>query len=274
MTWTDAKIQRQIAHFDAIAGTYHDARQHPNHLLLKELIWACALSRSEALGGLCRDRNGTIEVLEPMCGFADGKAILEAHAPAVADYHGFDFSERVIAILRNDMPDADIWQQDVTRFVPQPGSYDVVILLGGLHHVPDAAAAVVGRLAAALRPNGLFINFEPTSGNPVFGSIRRRIYQRNALFDEVTERDFPVAELMRMFTDAGLRLVDVLYPGLLAYVLYYNPDAFPLLNRGGTGLVKAAYTIDRLFQRTPVGRALSFATLSIWQQSGDPVSQP
>lgn len=269
MDLTDTqKIDRQVAHFDTIAATYRDARQHPNHLLLKALIWASALSGNQALRGLCQDRNGRIDVLEPMCGFADGRQILRHHTPAVLDYHGFDFSQRVIAMLRNDMPDADIWQQDVTKFTPQPASQDIVILLGGLHHVPDAAAAVVRRLAGALRPKGLFINFEPTSGNPLFSLVRQRIYQRNALFDEVTEHDFPVAELMRMFSDAGLRLVDALHPGLLAYVLYYNPDAFPLLNRGGAGMVRASYAVDRLFQRTPIGRALSFATLSIWQQPG------
>ena len=267
MQWTDAqKIERQVQHFDSIAGAYHDARQHSNHLLLKALIWECALAHNPVLRTLCSDRGGVLDVLEPMCGFADGQQILASHAPATLRYQGFDFSPRVVAKLREDQPALDIWQQDVTRFEPETASVDIVILIGGLHHVPDAAAAVVARLATALRPCGLFISAEPTSGNPVFRLVRQRIYERNALFDAVTERDFPVAELTGMFTDAGLRPIDALYPGLLAYVLYYNPDAFPLLNKGGAGMVKAAYAVDRLFQRTLLGRALSFATVSIWQR--------
>jgi hypothetical protein len=127
---------------------------------------------------------------------------------------------------------------------------------------------VVRNLAPGLRPGGLFINLEPTHGNPVTKAVRDRIYRRNALFDERTERAFGVGELYAMFRGAGLELVEAQHPGLLSYVLYYNPDAFPNLNLGGERCVRAAFALDRPFLRTFVGRRLSFATLTLWRKPG------
>jgi SAM-dependent methyltransferase len=140
------------------------------------------------------------------------------------------------------------------------------MLLGGLHHVPDAAPKVVRRLARALKANGILISFEPTFGNPLTRKVRERIYARNSLFDATTERSFAVEELLRMFDEAGLEPVDILFPGLLSYVLYYNPDAFPRLNVGGPRMVRLTFALDRLLFRSTLGRWLSFATLSIWRR--------
>jgi hypothetical protein len=76
-----------------------------------------------------------------------------------------------------------------------------------------------------------------------------------------------VSGLIDIFEKPGLKLRKILYPGLLSYVLYYNPDAFPFLNIGGRNLVDATYALDKLFYKNVVGRTLSFATLSIWTKS-------
>ena len=179
----------------------------------------------------------------------------------------------VVDALRLSHPDIAVTRQDVTRFEVD-AEYDVVVLLGGLHHVPHEASRVVGRLARALKPGGYFISLEPTDGNPVFTSLRRWIYRRNRLFDEETERSFGLSEYYGMFKQAGLYHIDSFQPGLLAYVLYYNPDAFPWLNIGGPGLVRAIWALERPFRRSAIGRALSFATLGLWQRPMLPTSGP
>jgi hypothetical protein len=121
-------------------------------------------------------------------------------------------------------------------------------------------------LTSALRRGGYFINLEPTNGNSIARMVRERIYERNSLFDEKTERAFDVDTLFSFFQNAGLSLSKVMYPGLLSYVLYYNPDAFPSLNLGGERCVRAAFAADRLFFRTALGRILSFATLTAWRK--------
>jgi SAM-dependent methyltransferase len=255
------KIRVQVEHFDSIAARYYAARRHPNHVLLKDLLWEHVLRRTPLWSG-----RRPIEVLEPMCGYADGKFILERHLGRQVRYTGFDYSGSVVDRLRALHPGLDVRRADVTTFEPTPSGYDVIMLLGGLHHVPDAAPKVVRRLARALKANGILISFEPTFGNPLTRKVRERIYARNSLFDATTERSFAVEELLRMFDEAGLEPVDILFPGLLSYVLYYNPDAFPRLNVGGPRMVRLTFALDRLLFRSTLGRWLSFATLSIWRR--------
>ncbi len=258
---TDDPIERQRRHFDGIAHRYGEARQHPNHTVLKSLIWA------KALEGTLEGFEGPLKVLEPMCGFADGYTILESHTDREIRYSGFDYSSEVIEAMRSSRPDLDLEVADVSQYRTDE-TFDVIILLGGLHHVPHVARQVVGSLSRCLKPGGLFINFEPTHGNSIFRWCREFIYSRNELFDEETERAFSVSELTDMFLAAGLEHEKTIWPGLLTYVLYYNPDAFPLLNKGPTGLVEALWKVERPLVSTELAKRLSFATLTIWKAPG------
>ncbi len=253
------KTERQREHFNSIAERYREARSGHNHLLLKSLIW------SELLASRTELQQGPLSVLEAMCGYADGEQILATHLGVDICYSGFDYSDEVVTTLQSQRPELNVWQQDVGTYQAE-SEYDLVIIIGGLHHVPHAATDVVVGLARALKPGGWFVNFEPTSGNPLFTGIRQAIYKQNPLFDEETERAFAVGEYLDMFKAAKLEPVDVFYPGLLAYVLYYNPDAFPWLNFGGEKMVKSAFALDRLWYRNRIGRALSFATLGLWRK--------
>lgn len=250
-------VERQREHFNSIAGTYFSARLNANHRELKRLIWSEFLRDKQQL------KIPSLSVLDAMCGYADAKAILSEHLGGDIAYSGFDYSDEVIAGLRRDSPGLDVWQGDATEFHPSR-SYDLVVLIGGLHHVHNAAARTLANLAAAVRAGGHFLSFEPTHGNRVFGAVRNAIYRRNALFDAATERGFSVNKLFAMFEDAGLVKVDVLYPGLLSYILYYNPDAFPKLNVGGPRAVARLFAAERPFMRSAGARVLSFATLSLW----------
>lgn len=250
--------EKQREHFNQVAEQYRVARSNPNHLALKKLLWDYALSSIQLPCG----QNSS--VLEAMCGFADGYEILSSRYGDV-DYSGFDYSEHIVAYLRDNRPGLDIHHQDVTTY-DADRQYDIVILLGGLHHVPDYSEHVVASLAASLKSGGLFINFEPTHGNPLFRLVRERIYKRNTLFDEDSERAFGVRQLKELFMQAGLKEEKIIYPGLLSYVLFYNPDAFPALNIGSAKLVSLLWSVEQPFMKTLVAKALSFATLSIWRK--------
>lgn len=251
-------VERQKRHFENISGHYLRSRQHANHLLFKELLWR------HFLRGLPLS-TGKVKVLEPMCGYAEGKKILERYASLALDYTGFDYSENLVKHVRAADPGLNVFVQDVTTFVPAE-KYDLVILLGGLHHVPRHAAAVVRRMRESLVDNGYFINFEPTHNNLVLRKVRETIYRRNRLFDAETEEAFELDELNAIFAGNRFRLVRQCYPGLLAYVLYYNPDAFPRLNLGGPGTVSRIFDLEKGFYSNFFGRKFSFATLSIWQK--------
>ena len=227
---------------------------------LKHLMW------STILRDLRRHFNTPLNVLEPECGMGDGRRIVVQHLTSNINYSGFDYSDKMVQMLKENEPDLNVWQADATKFEPERNAYDIVILIGGLHHIPSFAAHVVGALGRSLKGGGLFINYEPTYGNSLSRWVRENIYKSNSLFDPTTERSFAVDELFKMFGDAGLKPLKVRYPGLLSYVLYYNPDAFPALNVGGRWLVDATFALDRLLYANAVGRFLSFATLSIWER--------
>lgn len=256
-------VEQQREHFSGISEKYVLARKHPNHLLLKDLIWREFLRRNVCIASEVR------HVLEPMCGMAEGYSILNAHLTTHFDYLGFDYSERMVNLARHYKPDLNIERNDVTTYQARANSFDLIILVGGLHHVYSRAQDVLINLRNSLRPGGFFLSFEPTHNNWLARRIRQRIYESNDLFDADTEHGFEYRDLDLYFKNAGYVKVDEVYPGLLAYILYYNPDAFPALNVGGQFLVKGLFGLDRLFWSGRIGRKLTFATMSIWKRSDD-----
>ncbi len=80
---------------------------------------------------------------------------------------------------------------------------------------------------------------------------------------KTTEEAFNLPDLNRFYEASGFKLADQIYPGLLAYIMYYNPDAFPGLNIGPESLVKMMFALEKYFYSNWIGGKLSFATLSL-----------
>lgn len=257
---TGNAIERQKKHFDSITDAYVEGRQNKNHIAIKKLIW------EEVVKGVDLQLPERFKVLEPMCGTGEGLDMISSCINDNFDYAGFDYSQEIVTKAKAAKPDANIWWADATSVDLPQDFYDIAIILGGLHHVPFHVSEVMTRVANSLKPNGYFINFEPTSGNPLFNLVREGIYRKNRIFDEQTERGFTVDELNTYCQDSGLSPVKTIYPGLAAYVMYYNPYAFPLLNIGSTKTVERIFALDRLFVNNNIGRFFSFATFSIWKR--------
>ncbi|WP_062053041.1 class I SAM-dependent methyltransferase [Aquimarina longa] len=250
-------IEQQREHFENISEKYYNARKSTNHLYLKELMWSFFFKNKSQL------KNKKLSVLEPMCGYSEGKSILERNIGVLGSYEGFDYSSVLIEKVKQTNENLNVYVQDVSTFKSEK-KFDIIIIIGGLHHVPSMCDAVVKNLKNNLSPDGAFIVLEPTHNNIIFRKIRERIYNKNTLFDQETEKAFRLKELNDLFLDNGYNLVDQMYPGLLSYILFYNPDAFPFLNIGGKGLVKLFFKIDSFFFRNYIGKKLSFATLSMF----------
>ncbi len=256
------KVEQQRAHFESISEYYFEQRQNKNHLLLKDLIWQEFFKDKSYL------KNDDFKILEPMCGYAEGKKILEKYLDLTGEYTGFDYSDTLIEKVKQQDPDLNVYVQDITTYSPQD-TYDIMILIGGLHHVYRHTEHVIQLLNKALKPGGYLINFEPTHDNPLYAYVRKQIYNKNDLFDEDTEEGFPLKSLNGFFQQNGFEIKDQIYPGLLSYIMYYNPDAFPALNIGGTRMVKSVFALDKLFMRNWIGRKFSWATLTLWQKTSE-----
>jgi ubiquinone/menaquinone biosynthesis C-methylase UbiE len=71
---------------------------------------------------------------------------------------GIDISRAQIERARKTLPDAELIHGDFTAVTFPPGSFDAVVALFTLTHVPAAELpALLGRVATWLRPHGLFL---------------------------------------------------------------------------------------------------------------------
>lgn len=251
------KADKQNEHFKQISQEYYEARKNKNHLKYKELLFQYMLKDIDV------DQTRRLMILEPMCGYGEGEKIIRTYLTENFAYEGFDYSDTLIQKAKENRPEINIYKQDVTKFHSSQ-KYDVIILLGGIHHVPDYAESVCRSLADALKKDGLFISFEPTNNNVFVQLVRNIIYRRNHLFDEGTERAFSLKQFNRIFTRNGLRVKKQYYPGLLSYILYYNPDAFPILNIGNEKTVECIFKVERRLYDNFIGRLFSFCTFSIF----------
>lgn len=254
------KREAQREHFNSIAKQYEAGRKDKNHIWIKNAIWhRCLTSVSSFLPK-------QFSMFEAMCGYAEGYDLISKHFEVPERYLGVDYSDDIVEAVNSNRNDIVVIHGDITNYVFDGKQYDLIVLIGGLHHVPDHAAGVVKAMAEGLKPGGVFINFEPTHNNFIYKKIREWVYERNAIFDEGTEHDFSTQELESFFVDAGLKNIYWHNAGLAAYTLFYNPYAFPWLNLGGEGFVRFMYSLDELVSDSFLGRKLSFATMSAWHK--------
>ena len=252
-----SEIQRE--HFNKISKLYLSSRENKNHLAYKQIWWDSLLNYLQK-NLIIKDKK--MECLEAMCGIAEGSQFFIKRFPHF-HFEGFDYSDEMVEHSKQvNGENVRIFQQDMLKFKSEK-KYDLVIILGGLHHVPDGVSIALQNIYNSLKPGGLFINLEPTHNNWLFKKIRERIYKKNSLFEENSERGFELDQYNTLLTGNKFKILKQFYPGLVGYVLYYNPDAFPFLNIGNTFFSKFFSKLDWMLGKTWIGKKFSFATWTI-----------
>jgi ubiquinone/menaquinone biosynthesis C-methylase UbiE len=253
----ESELQRE--HFNKISHKYLTARKGSKHLAYKREWWD-HLFRLLEKEKVFHEKS---VFLEAMCGNAEISLIFSDRFKNLK-FEAYDYSDKMVESARANVSQygIEVFQADAAEFVA-PAKYDVIVLIGGLHHVPTRVSGVMKNIHASLKKNGLFINLEPTHNNYFFRKVREYIYRKNSLFEENTERAFTLSELNEYFQNSGFKIVEQYYPGLLGYILYYNPDAFPILNVGPLVFAKLLSKFDLMLSRSFIGKYFSFATWTI-----------
>ena len=108
------------------------------------------------------------KVLDLGCG--PGKA--RAHLPDDVDYTGIDFNERHLETAQALYPNDRFLHGDLgTLEMEEQGQYDLVMMMGVLHHLDDEQAdSVLADIPGLLKPTGRFCAVDPVfvkRGNPL-----------------------------------------------------------------------------------------------------------
>ncbi len=147
------------------------------------------------------------------CGSGVFTDLLQRHG---CDCTGLDLSPKLIEIARAKFPAVEFVEGDVEQLPFADASFDVVLLSGLVHHLPDPArcAAEVFRV---LRRGGRFVAFDPNRMNPFMWAYRDR---SSPFYSSVgvTENERPVLarEIAAVFRTTGFR-VDTEYLSDLRY---------------------------------------------------------
>jgi 2-polyprenyl-3-methyl-5-hydroxy-6-metoxy-1,4-benzoquinol methylase len=183
-----------------------------------------------------------LHILEVGCGA--GYAIDYLNDP-VGRYLGVDHSTELIEHARSRHQDSAVEFRSMRiHDLAETDAFDVVFVIGVLHHLDDVDGALE-RMVAALRPGGTLAVNEPQPGNPVV-RVARRVRKRVDRSYSEDQIEFTPAELREMFVRHGLREVGTRPQGFLSTPFAEVPLPLPAVT---VRLARLAVAADRRIAR-------------------------
>ena len=182
-------------------------------------------------------------VLSLGCGIGDTELLL---APHVGELTGLDLSPAAIRQARADA--ADVANLHYIEGTPEsanlaPESFDVVIAIFFLHHLPDTVPELARQIAGILQPGGVFYSLDP-SRYRLSGAVGEWFFPKMmARYQSPNERRLAPAATAEEFSKAGFE----------ARFEYYDFLSTPLagLFPGWRSGYRAARGLDEALIRTP-----------------------
>ena len=114
-------------------------------------------------------------------------------------------------------------QGDATLLPLKNNSFDSVVMLGGIHHVPDREA-LFQQVYRILKPGGVFIWREPVSDFWLWKLLRAIIYRLSPILDHETERPLTYLETVPLLENLGFLLTHWRAYGFFGFCLLMNSD--------------------------------------------------
>lgn len=233
--------ERQRDHYDRVAAAYVANLGYPHTqeylaYLDDQLIEVIG---EEPLGRMAELCCGNGEAIDLLAGRYEGAVGIDISAAML----------RVAAERHRDKP-CGLMQADVTKLPLADASVDSVVILGGIHHVPDRLG-LYAEVHRVLRPGGAFIWREPVDDFFLWRWLRAVIYRLSPSLDHDTEAPLHRKDTTADLTRAGLQLAEWRPLGFIGFCLFMNSDVM---------------VFNRLFRFVPGIRAITraFARADDW----------
>jgi ubiquinone/menaquinone biosynthesis C-methylase UbiE len=242
-----AASRRQQDHYDRVAPSYAANLDAPHTREYTRYLDDALLA---ALGPEPLGRAAEI-----CCGRGEALRLL---GERIALGVGIDISLEMLEAARGDpsLSRFAFVQGDALRLPLVDGTLDAVVMLGGIHHVPDRSR-LFREVARVLRPGGRLLFREPVDDLAVWRLLRAPIYRLSPALDHRTERPLRRAETTDSLRAAGLAPVSWETYGFLGFCLFMNSDVL-VVNRGLARLpgirtlTRWAARADEAVRRLPV----------------------
>jgi ubiquinone/menaquinone biosynthesis C-methylase UbiE len=208
----EALIQQQ--HYDEIADAYAANLNYPHtieYMTYLDEVLREAVSE-EDLG----------VVAEVCCGKGEAFALFK---DSIRTGVGVDVSLSMLSKGQSSLDNACLYfvQGDATQMPLAENSFDTVMMLGGIHHVPDRNA-LFQEVFKILKPGGVFIWREPVSDFWLWKILRSIVYRLSPILDHGTERPLTWDETVPLLEDSGFEVQQWRTCGFLGFCIFMNSD--------------------------------------------------
>lgn len=209
---SNAAERLQQEHYDRIASEYDRHYSDETSREYRRLFWNERMTVDLELSGR--------QVLEAMCGMGSVTDLLLRRGACVT---GLDISEAMMAGFLSRWPEARAVTASLLDTRLPAESFDVVIVVGGLHHLQPHVDAAIDEIHRLLKPGGHFCFVEPHAHS--LPDRIRRIWYR---FDPLFERNEQAVDLKDLELKNGNRFefVRAEFGGDLAYLFVLNSMVF------------------------------------------------
>lgn len=233
----EAAAQQQ--HYDTIADAYAANLGYPHTQEYMAYLDRVLLEEAgEKELGVCA---------EVCCGTGEGFSLF---ADAIESGVGVDVSSSMLGKARGLFAANRFAfvQGDATRLPLADEICDTVVMLGGIHHVPDREA-LFRQVFRILKPGGVFVFREPVSDFWLWKALRAVIYRLSPMLDHATERPLLHAETVPVLESAGFSDITWRTCGFIGFCLFMNSDVL-FVNRvfrfvpGIRGITRAVARFD------------------------------
>lgn len=198
-------------------------------------------------------------VLEAMCGGGQITGYLQELGAHVT---GLDLSASQVANYRKRYPGCEVVCASALNTGISDNSYDVIVVIGGFHHLPPHEEEGIAELHRILKPGG-YLSFMEPHRESVLDRLRRLWYSRDDLFAE-NEEAIDTTHLHQVFADK-FEFKKEIFAGNTGHLLVYNSMIFrvPLWFKG----LYSPFAIftERILNRI-LGKTFSCYVVAQWEK--------